>query len=41
MNEGNDVRTALEFLAAIKNNNSVNTSIVVATPSTAKQNVWH
>lgn len=39
VNEGNDVRTASEFLAAIKNSNSVNTSIVVATPSTAKQNV--
>lgn len=33
------MRTASEFLAAIKNSNSVNTSIVVATPSTAKRNV--
>lgn len=33
------MRTASEFLAAIKNSNSVNTSIVVATPSTAKQSV--
>lgn len=39
VNEGNDVRTASEFLAAIQNSNSVNTSIVVATPSTAKQNI--
>lgn len=36
VNEGNDVRTAS---SSNKKQYSVNTSIVVATPSTAKQNV--